>query len=128
MEALPGEEADFSIAFAHVDSDHSGELEFLEFIRLVKMLRDSDGIFESETAGVTTLKALGRVDLMRILACFQVPVEVSSKYDQVNLIKQASELLDIGFQTQIEKALPGVKKFKDLLEAAKNRSHPQESK
>jgi hypothetical protein len=61
--------ATFSQCHRQVDKDGSGGLEFVEFLQLLKMLRDRDGCFATNRQ-VSTLNDLLRAELVHLLTIF----------------------------------------------------------
>merc|ERR1712232_877814 len=55
-------EIHFKIAFQTLDADGSNALEFLEFLKLLKAVRDHEGPLKPVISPVTTLDALDRSD------------------------------------------------------------------
>jgi Ca2+-binding EF-hand superfamily protein len=115
-----GKDAHFDVAFSMLDTDNDGGLNFFEFIRFLKMVRDHDGPFKNpETTSVSTLKALDRMDLMLLMKCFDDHYFDDHKgKHEGQLLTDACTLLEVESATPLTSAL-NVKTLQELFEHAK---------
>lgn len=116
-----GKEAYFDVAFSILDEDDGGGLDFLEFMKFLKMVHDKDGPFKDASATpVTTIKALDRMDLVLLLECYDGRNQAEDMSMSVEeLRKDASTVLQLGPTISLAAAF-AVKTLADLLEHARN--------
>lgn len=104
----------FEAAFRSLDDDKSGDLEFVEFLRLLQMARDREGVFKDHSiTEVSTLAALERVDLVLLLECFDVSTGEAETLDSAALLHKAAELMQVNALKPLLEQLQ-VETYKDL--------------
>jgi len=116
-----GKPAYFDVAFSILDEDGGGGLDFLEFMKFLKMVHDKDGPFKDASATpVTTIRALDRMDLVLLLECYDGRNQAEDMAMSVeDLRKDASTVLQVGLSISLAAAF-GVRTLEDLLDHARN--------
>eukprot|EP00927_Polykrikos_kofoidii_P062888 TRINITY_DN57691_c0_g1_i1.p1 TRINITY_DN57691_c0_g1~~TRINITY_DN57691_c0_g1_i1.p1 ORF type:complete len:1041 (+),score=168.26 TRINITY_DN57691_c0_g1_i1:71-3193(+) len=109
----------FHAAFKMLDEDGSGFLEFPEFLKLMKMVRDEEGVFQDLDTAVTTIEMMTRIDLVRVLDIFGLVWEEVDALSHQELVETVSELMDIGQGVALG-AVMNIDSVNDLLESARH--------
>lgn len=113
----------FDSIFAKLDSDGSGELDFLEFVSFMKMLRDGDGAaFTSDDVQklATKAKNLDTRVLRRVLEYFRLAKHYINSLSHDDLVGLFCEFFKVQPNTNLHDALD-VRTVADLYEAAQKR-------
>jgi Ca2+-binding EF-hand superfamily protein len=117
---ISGKDPLFDVAFSMIEKEDPSGLNFLEFLKFLKMARDHDGPFKDPAVTpVTTLKALDRMDLVLLLECFDDRDHAADKVMQIDkLLRDLCSVLGIESTTSLETAF-SARTFKELLEHAR---------
>jgi len=84
------------IAFRALDQDGSGTIDFLEFLRMLKMAERKEGPFKQpELIAVSTIEAMDRCDILLLLDALKVPISRTDGMDANALKAEAAERLEV---------------------------------
>eukprot|EP00929_Paragymnodinium_shiwhaense_P071632 TRINITY_DN36397_c0_g1_i1.p1 TRINITY_DN36397_c0_g1~~TRINITY_DN36397_c0_g1_i1.p1 ORF type:complete len:946 (-),score=212.40 TRINITY_DN36397_c0_g1_i1:106-2943(-) len=86
----------FASTFRMLDEDGNGALDFVEFVTLMKMIRDKEGAFRSDSQPVSTMETLSHVDLVRVLDLFGLAWEQTDLLPRAQLLELACDMMDVG--------------------------------
>jgi len=111
-------EGQFENAMKQMDSDGSGSLEFTEFLSLLQMLRDEEGVFSVEQTPLTTLAKLNRKGIFMLLERFKQGRETLEDYGDEELVARVCILLEIEDKTCQIREYIEVADFSELLDFA----------
>eukprot|EP00928_Gymnodinium_smaydae_P031221 TRINITY_DN22985_c0_g1_i1.p1 TRINITY_DN22985_c0_g1~~TRINITY_DN22985_c0_g1_i1.p1 ORF type:complete len:1051 (+),score=255.24 TRINITY_DN22985_c0_g1_i1:389-3154(+) len=112
----------FEAAFAGLDSDGSGELDFLEFLEFMQLLRDGEGVFGEETQKLTTrAKFLETQLLRRLLENFRLTRMYLYSLTQPELVDLFCTQFDIDPNANLPQEL-GITSVGELLKLAKEKA------
>jgi len=85
----------FEAAFRQLDQDGGGALEFTEFLLLMRMLRDEEGVFSVEQTPLTSFDRMSRKGLVQILECFSVSVEALEELETATMVDRVGSIFGI---------------------------------
>jgi len=112
----------FLMAYQMLDQDGNGGLDFREFISLMKMIRDREGVFKCEHSAVTCLNELDKMDLLILTSIFEGDLDkVMYAADEEALKAKIGTLLEVDPKASFSSVL-GVKTLDDLWTHAQWRS------
>jgi len=115
----------FDAVFAQVDEDDSGGLEFIEFLKLLRLIRDREGIFASNRQ-VKQLEDLLRVEMLHLLTYFKFNLNGEAEaFEDEALLDKVCECFGIEPNVPLAQRL-GTKTFQDLCQAAAKEAEGEE--
>lgn len=84
------------IAFRVFDQDGSGTIDFLEFLRMLKMADRKEGPFkQTELIAVSTIEIMDRCDVLLLLDALKVPMSKTDGLDAAALKAEAARRLEV---------------------------------
>ncbi|CAE8583710.1 unnamed protein product, partial [Polarella glacialis] len=96
------------IAFRTFDWDGSGGLDFVEFLRMLKMVQTQDGPFKkTELTSVNTLSDMERCDLLLVIDSFKVPISRFDGMPDENIANDLAEMLGISKSSDLPRLIGG---------------------
>lgn len=115
----------FDSVFAQVDEDDSGGLDFIEFLKLLRLIRDREGIFASSRQ-VKHLEDLLRVEMLHLLTYFKFNLNGEAEaFEDEALLDKVCECFNIDPTAPLLHRL-NVKTFQDLCLAAAKEADGEE--
>jgi len=81
--------------FDQLDGDGSGELDFMEFLQLMHMLRAKDGVFEEQPIPVSTVEALEDKDLQALLELWKLDKSFVEGMSRDTMVTTVCNILDV---------------------------------
>jgi len=110
--------ARFTAAYAKVDDDKSGSLEFCEYLKLLKLIRDGEECFAANRQ-ITTLNKLLRSELLKVVAIFDEGFDVTKaeSFTDPDLLAKVCKGFNVDPDTPVNKRMR-LKTFQDLCAAA----------